>query len=138
MKHIAAEIIKQINDELEKSANNGMRSIGLTMAQFGMLYNLYGSHSGKLSMKELEKKLHIAQSTAAGIASRLEKKGLVESMASQNDKRIKIIEITDNGKAVCSSSEIHMKEAEEHLLHSLSKDERETLIDLLAKVRESL
>lgn len=138
MKYAVAELIKQINDELEKDANNGMRSKGITMAQFGMLFNLYESESGKLSMKELETRLHVAQSTAAGIASRLEAKGLIESSGSSEDKRIKIVSITAQGKKLCGNCEIHMNEAEEHLLHALSDDERETLSELLLKVRKSL
>ena len=88
MKYVAAEIIKQINDDLERSANNRLRSIDMTMAQFGMLYNLYESKTGKLTMKDLERELHVAQSTATGIATRLEKKGKVENFASPDDKRI--------------------------------------------------
>lgn len=138
MKYVAAEIIKQINDDLERSANNRLRSIDMTMAQFGMLYNLYESKTGKLTMKDLERELHVAQSTATGIATRLEKKGMVENFASSDDKRIKVIGITSKGRQICMDSEVPMKEAEENLLQSLNVDERKMLIELLAKVRKSL
>ena len=70
--------IKQIHDELEKQTNNQLRSADLTMAQVGTLVILNRSPEGRMPLKELEKRLHVAQSTALGIVSRLERKGLVE------------------------------------------------------------
>lgn len=39
----------------------------------------------------LEKILHVAQSTAAGIINRLEQKGLVTGFGDYSDKRIKLL-----------------------------------------------
>ena len=70
-------LIKQINDELRKRANNMMRSQDMTMAQIGALLALYHTPEKQLSMKQIEKELHVAQSTTVGIISRLEHKGRV-------------------------------------------------------------
>ncbi len=64
-----------------------MRSTGLTISQLGMLLNLNGSVDGKLPMKELEAALHVAQSTATDIASRLETKGMIASFGNPENKR---------------------------------------------------
>ena len=66
---------------------------GLTISQLGMLLNLNGSVDGKLPMKELEAALHVVQSTASGIASRLESKGIIESFGDPDNKKIKIVGI---------------------------------------------
>ena len=71
-------LIKQIHDGLEKQANNSLRTQGLTMSQMGVLIELHFSPEKQMPLKELERRLHVAQSTAAGIVARLEQKGFVE------------------------------------------------------------
>ena len=93
------ELIKQINDELRKNANNEMRSQGLTATQANTLVELYYAPEQQLSMKDLEERLHVAQSTVVGIVSRLEQKKLVESFSHSSDKRIKLVRITQAGAA---------------------------------------
>ncbi len=71
-------LIKQIHDGLEKQANNSLRSQDLTMSQVGVLIELRFSLEKQMTLKELERRLHVAQPTAAGIVARLEQKGFVE------------------------------------------------------------
>lgn len=130
--------IKQINDELEKNANNAMRAYDITMTQCGTLVALHGAPEQQLPLKELERLLHVAQSTAAGIAARLEQKGLVESFTQADDRRIKIVRLTPSGIERCHMAEQNMREAEERLLSGLTEQEKELFLTLLRKVRNSL
>lgn len=68
---VCSALIKQIHDHMEKHANNSLRSQDLTISQVGALVELYSAPEKQLSLKELEKLLHVAQSTSAGIISRL-------------------------------------------------------------------
>ena len=72
------KLIKQINDELRKNANNAMRALDMTVAQLEVLLELDSAPEKQRSLKELEQRLHVAQSTAAGIIARLEQKGFAE------------------------------------------------------------
>ena len=131
-------LIKQINDELEKQANNSLRADDLTMAQMGVLLALDWTGGKQMTLKELEKVIHVAQSTAAGIVSRLEQKGFVECFGSTEDRRIKVVRLSEAGAQRCRASEQGMAEAEGHILSSLTEAEREILTMLLRKVRDSL
>ena len=95
--------IKQIHDRLEKQANNAMWSSDLTMMQVSVLLALQESGEKQMSMKELEKSFGIAQSTVAGIVSRLEQKGFVEALGDAADKRVKRVHITAEGKNAARS-----------------------------------
>lgn len=130
-------LIKQIHDELEKQTNNALRSSGLTMAQMGALLALRDKPEKQASMKELEKILHVAQSTAAGIVSRLEHKGLVEPSGDPGDKRIKIVHITIAGEDCCVDADKSMEITESKLLSGLTETERDILLALLQKIKES-
>ncbi len=129
--------IKQIHDELEKQTNNQLRSADLTMAQVGTLVILNRSPEGRMPLKELEKRLHVAQSTALGIVSRLERKGLVECFGDPADRRIKMVQITANGTNCCCRAVRYVRTAEEQLLAGLTDEERAAFYTLLLKLCRS-
>lgn len=133
-----AGLIKQINDAMEKNANNAMRAHDLTMTQCATLLWLKGAGETPVSLKELERLLHVAQSTAAGIVSRLEQKGLVEGCGSAEDRRIKLVRLTAAGRERCRAAEQDMAQAEEQLLSGLTAAERSQFQGLLQKVRRTL
>lgn len=131
-------LVKQIHDELEKQSNNALRSSDLTLAQMGALLELRGRAEKQMSLKELERSLRVAQSTAAGIVSRLEQKGFVEAFGDPDDRRVKLVRITETGEHCCRSADRSMAETENRLLSGLTETERSILLSLLEKVRDSL
>ena len=132
------KLIKLISDEMRKNANNAMRSQDMTMSQFGALLELSRAPEEQRSLKELEQSLHVAQSTVAGIISRLEQKGLVEAFGDAADQRVKLVRITLAGCACVDNAEKDMVQAEQKLLSALTETEREIFYVLLQKVRNSL
>lgn len=131
-------LIKQINSTLEKNANNILREQDLTIAQVSALLTIRDFPNRQIPLKELEKLLHVAQSTTAGIISRLEQKGLVTGLGDASDKRIKLVQITPLGEQYCKSAEQNMREAEENLLSGLTETEKSIFRSLLQKVQETL
>ena len=131
-------MIKQINDALERDANNAMRSRDITMVQCTALLLLNGAPDGQLPLKELERMLRVAQSTAAGIVARLEQKGMVEGFGSPDDKRIKLVRITPLGLACSRYAEQDMERTERSLLAGLTESEQTDFLRLLKKVRDTL
>lgn len=131
-------LLKKINDELEKNANNALRSQDLTFTQLGALLELNAAAGGQLTLKELERRLHVAQPTAAGIVSRLERKALAESFGDPADRRIKIVKITSLGIERVQKTVMHRIQAEEHLLSELTETEKSIFYSLLKKVCDTL
>lgn len=130
--------IKRIHDRLEKQANNAMRENGLTMMQVSVLMTLQETEGKLLSMKELERCFGIAQSTVAGIVSRLEQKGFVEASGDAADKRIKLVHITPAGENCCAEAVVHKELADQRLLKGFSEEEKEVLGKLLAKAARNM
>jgi len=127
-------LLKQINDVMAKRANNELRSQGLTIIQAFILLSLEQRTEQIASFKEIEKILHVAQSTAAGIIARLEQKQMVESFRSPEDGRIKMLSLTSQGKKFCCEARLSMAEAEKNLLSGLSAEEAALFKKLLLKV----
>lgn len=131
-------LIKKIHDELTKNIDNELRDKDLTSSQMNVLVLLNEVPTKKLSLKEIEKALHVAQPTAAGIVTRLEQKRFIESFGDTADKRIKMIKITEHGEKICKESKKNMINIEDMLLESLDNQERKELYRLLSKVKNNL
>lgn len=129
-------LLRQINNSLEKRANNDLRARDLTLAQVSALLSIQKTKEKQVTFKELEKILHLAQSTTAGIISRLEQKKLVEIHGDVSDKRIKYVCITPLGEQCCEEAEDSMEKTEEILLSPLTYEERSLFYNLLQKVNE--
>lgn len=130
-------LIKQIHTELEKNANNYLREDGITLSQVSVLMELDRAEQNQMELKQIERSLHVAQSTAAGIVHRLEQKRLVEGFGSDEDRRIKMIRITQKGRTCCENARVNMQRAETNLTAALTDTEQEILMTLLQKVRDS-
>lgn len=131
-------LIKQTHDCLEKQANNALRPKGLTMMQMAVLMTLREAEEQQLTMKEIERHFQVAQSTIAGIISRLEQKGFVEAFGDIADKRIKLVRITSAGETCCEEAAVYMQQAEETLLRGFSPEERATFNALLLRAANNI
>ena len=129
----SGQLIKLLHDRLERQANNTLRGKDLTMMQVAVLMEPQEAEQKQLSMKELERKFCVAQSTVAGIISRLEQKGFVEAFGDASDKRIKLVHITPAGEACCREAVGYMAEAEQMLLRGFSEEEKAIFNQLLTR-----
>lgn len=132
------ELMKRIHDTLEKHANNELQEHGVTFTQIQMLLALDTMEGGSATLKELEKFFGVAQSTAAGVAVRLEKKNLVIGFTDAEDKRIKHIRITDAGKELCKATQKSMEESERRLFAGLTPEEKAQFLLLLKKIHDTM
>lgn len=134
----SGQLIKLLHDRLEKQANNTLRAQDLTMMQISVLMELQKTEQKQLSMKELERKFCVAQSTVAGIISRLEQKGFVEAFGDAADKRVKLVHITPAGEACCKEAAGYMEQAEQTLLQGFSEEEKMRFNLLLTRAAENM
>lgn len=130
-------LIRQIHNALEKIVNNQLKAKGLTFSQMSALIEILNTPARKLTFKELEKCLSLAQSTTAGLISRLEQKKLVSVSGDTNDKRIKYVEITSLGEQFCNEAKQEMELTEKMLMKNLSAAERKSLLSLLEEVNRT-
>ena len=127
------QMVKRIHGLLHQEASRHFADTDLTPAQGHFLVVLHHQKDDTARMKEMENSFHCAQSTIAGIAARLEKKQLIASFTSPEDRRVKCVRLTDEGRALCESARLSIVSAEEKMLSSLTDAEKETLNDLLTK-----
>ncbi len=130
--------VKRIDNALAKEANNNLQALNLTMQQNRVLIQLAHAAEHTLSLKALEEHFGAAQSTVAGLVSRLEKKGLIEALSDPADRRIKLVRLTEEGVRLNALSRQKVVDSEERLTSLLSEEEKEQLLTCLKKVYEAV
>lgn len=131
-------LLKQIHDIQKKNIDNTLRNLDLTFSQINVLRALVHSTDKQMSLKELEKTLHVAQSTTARIVTKMEGKGLIDSFSDVSDKRIKYIRLTQYGEQYSSNAKQKLEEEETRLLSSLTETEKIVFVSLLQKIASNL
>lgn len=131
-------LIKRIDNALEKEANSNLQALNLTMQQNLLLIQLALADSRILSLKTLEERFGAAQSTVAGLVSRLEKKGLIEALSDPADRRVKLVRLTEEGERLNAISRQKVVESEARLTALLTEEEKEQLLNCLKKVYEAV
>ena len=131
-------LLKQIHDIQKKNIDNTLRNLDLTFSQINVLRALVHSTDKQMSLKELEKTLHVAQSTTARIVTKMEGKGLIDSFSDVSDKRIKYIRLTQYGEQYSNNAKRKLEEEETRLLSSLTETEKIIFVSLLQKITSNL
>ncbi len=130
--------IKRIDNALAKEANANLQALNLTMQQNRALVLLAHAEQHTLTLKELEERFGAAQSTVAGLITRLEKKGLVAGSVDAADRRVKRVTMTAEGLALHEKGHANVVASEERLTALLTDEEKEQLLTCLRKVYEAV
>lgn len=88
--------IKEVMRSIRKNIGCRFNSFNLTGPQ-GMIMGIL-SHSGKMKISDLSKKMGLSNSTVSGIIDRLEKQGLAERKRSDEDRRVVYVNVTEKFK----------------------------------------
>jgi DNA-binding MarR family transcriptional regulator len=89
-----------------------------------------------LSQQELAAKLKIHPSRLVAILDNLEQRGFVERRANPDDRRLYSLHLAQAGGEALERIGRVAREHQDALLSSLSKEERDTLANLLARIAE--
>ncbi|OOB77323.1 MAG: hypothetical protein BEN18_10665 [Epulopiscium sp. Nuni2H_MBin001] len=130
------QMFKQLHDKIAKETNCILATEDLTFSQRPILHILSHSENGTTTLKHLEKTLHLAQSTVAGLVARLEAKGFVETSQDATDKRVKIVTLTQKARQTDLAIKMHLQQIEDDFLSVLTPEERATFIELVNKLND--
>ncbi len=88
-------------------------------------------------MGELAKQLACDSSNVTWITDRLEERGLVERQPAEHDRRVKLLVLTEKGRALRAELEMRLSEAPPAIA-ALPRDDQRNLRDVLSRAVESL
>jgi len=108
------------------------RALDLTPGQLGALC-LIQNNPG-LSQSALGAALGVDRSTVVPLIDRLEARALVVRAPSPRDRRSHALQLSPGGLDMLGRAERRVREHEATIAHRLSEIERQTLLELLAKI----
>lgn len=113
------------------------RDFNTTLPRFDLMAQLERS-AGGLRMSELSKRLMVSGGNVTGIVDQLEHEGLVARTPCPGDRRVFTVKLTETGvkrfREMAARHELWIIE----LLGGLSRDEKETMITELGKVKSHI
>jgi DNA-binding MarR family transcriptional regulator len=132
--NLLSHIHSQSSDFLQKKlAEKGFENFASSHGN--ILFQL--SRAENLRMNELSKIINRDKSTTTVLVRRLEKEGLVKSQPSSEDKRIRIVSLTEKGKHYnCVTGKIS-EELIEKFYSGFSEEEKNLFTSLLSRIAEN-
>lgn len=130
--------IKRISEYIEADANRALEQYGITCSQARVLTYLLKRQDKVTIQKDIESYFEIKHPTVIGILQRMEAKGLIVSKVDPSDKRQKIITLTDSAFELEKTIADHVEDAEQRMAEGMTKEELETIKNLLYKVYKNI
>ena len=109
-----------------------IEALRLAPAQFAALLQLW-ERDGR-TQADLMEALDIEQATLANTLSRMERDGLIKRTPHPDDKRAKLIWLTDHARDLENDAKRRASDVNKRALSSLSDQERVQFLDVMTKV----
>jgi MarR family 2-MHQ and catechol resistance regulon transcriptional repressor len=105
---------------------------GLGLSDFMVLEALL--HKGPLTISAIGEKVLLASASMTSAIDRLEKRGLVRRRSCDSDRRIRLVELTDCGKAFIEEIYARHEKDLEAVIGGLCDEERRVIYEGLKKI----
>lgn len=115
-------LLKQLNDRIKIYADASLKKNNVTFSQTIVLEFIH-SQGGETTQKEIEDYLGVAHPTVVGLVSRLEKNGFLTCFTDQENRRNKIVCITEYARKLGDAMQAEMDTTEQRLISGLSENE---------------
>ena len=110
-------VLWKASHALREVAQESIASLGMCLSDFAVLEALL--HKGPLAVNEIGRKVMLTSGSITTAVDRLERRGLVERRALENDRRARMVHLTGTGRALIrklfAAHERDMGQAAAHL-----------------------
>lgn len=130
-------LLKAINDKLKVNADKDLKNHNLTLSQSRVLAFL-NSQGGSATQKEIEDFLEVSHPTVVGIVSRMEQNHHVTTWIDPQNRRNKMVQLTDTAHLIGKDMEQMINSQEAHLIHGLTPEQVEELKRMLMVIYQNL
>ncbi len=111
-------------------------SCGISVSQCYILETLHTC--GSLTVTELATKMYLKVSTVTRVVDQLVRKEYVSREEDLNDRRVRIMQLTELGEVVFQECWRNIFESERVILENFPAEHREMLIDFLRKLNQAV
>lgn len=127
-------LFKQIHLAFEMQRTQNMKSMGLTPAQMDILLFLSMRQREEITQKDIETALRLSNPTVTGILNRMEEKDMIRRVRKEEDKRCRLVQMTDKSRICMESLRQDMEQEEERLTKGMTSQQTEEFRNMLKMV----
>lgn len=125
--------------DLHHALETDLAPTGLTLGDYQVLVYLSADGGRQMRMTDLAESLQLSPSGLTRRLDGLVERGLVSREASDDDRRVMLAVLTDDGWAqLTSAAPVHVESVRRRLIDLLDRDELDALASIFAKVRAAL
>lgn len=106
-----------------------LQALGLTPLQFAVLSEV-SRHPG-LDQRSLARRVALDASTTGGVVDRLEARGALRRQLSPEDRRVRLLHLTDAGQELLQQATSPVQQVQDRLLAPLTAAQHQQLMGLL-------
>lgn len=126
----------QLANSLQRQSN---AQLGITTVQWAVLGALSDEKFSKgIAFGKLAEHLVVSRQNLDGVLKRLERDGLVERIQGADDKRSRIVKVTEEGITFWRHKEVQIYDFYSQATQSFSFDERASLVHFFNKLQNDL
>lgn len=129
-------VLSRSHKVLHESTNQFFQDNGLNPTEFAVLELLY--HKGRQPLQRIGNKILLASGSITYVVDKLERRGFINRIASDEDRRVTYAEISSEGKEYMAELFPRHELQLIKLLEVLDENEKETLTLLLKKLGLSI
>jgi|YelNatPaOPRAMG01_1025707.scaffolds.fasta_scaffold03253_13 MarR family 2-MHQ and catechol resistance regulon transcriptional repressor len=130
------ETLSRVSRKSRKKITYEFDSLGIKPVEFKVLYLL--SRDGAKSMVSLATESEVSGPWITGVVDELERKGLVNKIRSDTDRRMIRVKITDKGRAVLSKGTQAYRKLIKLAMKDLTSDESAEFLGILRKMDRTM
>lgn len=130
-------LLKLITDKIRIQADAELKQCGLTFTQSRVL-GFLRDKGGQATQKETEDFLECSHPTVVGIISRMERDGFVTTWFDTDDKRNKMIKLTEKAYSTGKEMRTVISQHDEKILRSLTDEQIDELEKMLRIIYKNL
>jgi MarR family transcriptional regulator for hemolysin len=113
-----------------------LRPLGFSHSRWLLLLHL--SRNDGCTHSELAHSMEIEAATLVKLVDHMEKEGLLKRCASETDRRVKHLQLSESGKKTVEEIRSYTSELRKEVLSGLNQSEIKTALDVLNNIRSKL
>ncbi|WP_308557452.1 MarR family transcriptional regulator [uncultured Lactobacillus sp.] len=129
------KIVKQATTQIERERDHFAASLNITGTQMSVIDFLSNMPDYTASQNEIEQEFDIRRSTTTIMLQRMEKRGLIERITSPNDKRQKLVKLTEKAQTLVEKIHEYMKQDDLKLRANFTNEELEITRKVLELIK---
>jgi MarR family 2-MHQ and catechol resistance regulon transcriptional repressor len=119
-------------DRLREHLQHQVEDHGLSLTEFGVLEALL--HKGPLTHGKIAERVLLASSSITYVVDKLEERGLLRRRRSAEDRRVRLAELTPEGRSKIEAAFSEHAALLDDLMADLSLEEKHTAASMLRRV----